>query len=175
MAADTAVFMQALGIQSAHMVGWSDGGNVALELALGWPQLVRKMVVIGAAAHVNGSSADSTEWVNSLKVDSLPRFLSEPYDRLSPDAPAHFPVVAAKSIEMWKTQPRHDMSELAAVTAPTLILIGDNDGVTIEHAAQMLRAIPKAQLAVVPGADHGVMLDKPEIVNRLILDFLAAG
>ena len=67
------------------------------------------------------------------------------------------------------------MTELAAITAPTLILIGDNDGVTIEHAAQMLRAIPKAQLAVIPGADHGVMLDKPEIVNRLILDFLGAG
>jgi pimeloyl-ACP methyl ester carboxylesterase len=39
----------------------------------------------------------------------------------------------------------------------------------------MLRAIPKAQLAVVPGADHGVMLDKPDIVNRLMLDFLAEG
>jgi pimeloyl-ACP methyl ester carboxylesterase len=175
MAADTAAFMQALGIRSAHMVGWSDGGNVALELALGWPALVRKMVMIGAAAHVKGSSAGSMDWVNSLSVDSLPKFLSEPYDRLSPDGPEHFPVVAAKAIEMWKTQPRHEMSELAAIAAPTLILIGDDDGVTIEHAAQMLRAIPKAQLAVMPGADHGVMLDKPEIVNRLILDFLAEG
>ena len=175
MAADTAAFMQALGIQSAHAVGWSDGGNVALELALAWPQLVRKMVLIGAAADVSGSTADSTEWVNSLTVDNLPPFLTEPYARLSPDGPDHLRVVAEKTVEMWKTQPRHEMSELAAITAPTLILIGDNDGVTIEHAAQMLRAIPKAQLAVIPGADHGVMLDKPKIVNRLILDFLAAG
>jgi len=175
MAADTAAFMQALGIQSAHMVGWSDGGNVALELALGWPQLVRKMVLIGAAADVSGATADSTEWVNSLTPDNLPPFLTEPYARLSPDGPDHFRVVAEKTVEMWKTQPRHEMSELAAITAPTLILIGDNDGVTIEHTAQMLRAIPKAQLAVIPGADHGVMLDKPQIVNRLILDFLAEG
>jgi pimeloyl-ACP methyl ester carboxylesterase len=175
MAADTAAFMQALGIESAHLVGWSDGGNVALELALARPELVRKMVLIGAAAHVDGSTQDSADWVNSLSIDSLPKFLSEPYERLSPDGAEHLPVVAEKTIAMWRTQPRHAMSELAAITAPTLILIGDNDGVAIEHAAQMLRAIPQAQLAVIPGADHGVMLDKPAIVNALILDFLAEG
>ena len=173
MAADTAAFMKALGIPSAYLVGWSDGGNVALELALTRPELVRKMVLIGAAAHVDGSTEDGKEWVNSLTVDSLPTFLSEPYNRLSPDGPEHLPVVAEKTIAMWQTQPTHEMSELAAITSPTLILIGDNDGVTIEHAAQMLRAMPNAQLAVIPGADHGVILDKPEIVNALILDFLA--
>jgi pimeloyl-ACP methyl ester carboxylesterase len=175
MAADTVAFMHALDIQSAHVVGWSDGGNVALELALGWPELVRKMVMIGAAAHVDGATADSTEWVNSLTADTIPAFLSEPYKRLSPDGPDHLHVVFEKTVEMWKTQPRHGMSELAAISAPTLILIGDNDGVSIEHAAQMLRAMPKAQLAVIPGADHGVMFDKPDVVNRLILDFLAEG
>jgi pimeloyl-ACP methyl ester carboxylesterase len=81
-------------------------------------------------------------------------------------------VITEKTIEMWKTQPRHEISELAAVTAPALILIGDNDGISIEHAAAMLRAIPNAQLAVIRGADHGVMFDKPDIVSRLILDFL---
>jgi pimeloyl-ACP methyl ester carboxylesterase len=175
MAADTAAFMQALGIESAHLVGWSDGGNVALELALARPELVRKMVLIGAAANVDGATDDSKEWVNSLSVDSLPIFLTEPYGRLSPDGAGHLPVVAEKTIAMWRTQPTHDMSELAAIAAPTLMLIGDNDGVTIEHAAQMLRAIPKAQLAVIPGADHGVIFDKPEIVNALILAFLAEG
>jgi pimeloyl-ACP methyl ester carboxylesterase len=175
MAADTAAFMEALGIGSAHMVGWSDGGNVALDLALARPDLVRKMVLIGSAAHFNGATADSEEWVNSLTVDNLPAFLSEPYKRLSPDGPEHLPVVVEKSLTMWRTQPRHEMSELAAVASPTLLMLGDNDGVSIEHGAQMLRAIPKAQLAVIPGADHGVIFDKPEIVNRLILDFLAEG
>ena len=86
MAADTAAFMQALGLELAHLVGWSDGGNVALELALAWPQLVRKLVLIGAAADVSGSTAESTEWVNSLSADDLPPFLTEPYARLSPTA-----------------------------------------------------------------------------------------
>jgi pimeloyl-ACP methyl ester carboxylesterase len=136
---------------------------------------VRKMVMLGAAAHVDGSTYDSTQWVNSLTPETLPKFLREPYERLSPDGPDHLPVVAEKNIRMWRTQPRHEMSELAAITAPTLIMLGDNDGVSIEHAAQMQRAIPKAQLAVIPGADHGVMFEKPQIVNRLILDFLAEG
>jgi pimeloyl-ACP methyl ester carboxylesterase len=54
----------------------------------------------------------------------------------------------------------------------TTTVAPDRDVVRIEHAAAMKRAIPDAQLAVIPGADHGVMFQKPELVNRLILDFL---
>jgi pimeloyl-ACP methyl ester carboxylesterase len=172
MAHETAAFMAAVGVESAHLVGWSDGGNVALELALGRPELVRKMVLIGAAAHVDGATADSAEWVQSVTADSLPPFIREPYERLSPDGAEHFHVVVEKLVALWRTEPRHEMAELGAITAPTLVMIGDDDGVTVAHADAMRRAIPNGQLAVVPGATHGVMLEKPEIVNRLILDFL---
>src|SRR5215212_5366124 len=141
MAADTAAFMQALGVPAAHLVGWSDGGNVALELALSRPEMVRKMVLIGAAAHVDGAAASSKEWVESVTPESLPPFIREPYDRLSPDGPEHFPVVVEKHVKLWATEPRHELAELHTITAPTLILIGDDDGVTVEHAAEMQRAI----------------------------------
>ncbi len=80
-----------------------------------------------------------------------------------------------KLASVWRSEPRHELPELARVSAPTLLFLGDNDAVTIEHAASMRRAFANAQLAVVPGTDHGVMFEKPELVNRLILDFLAEG
>jgi pimeloyl-ACP methyl ester carboxylesterase len=107
---------------------------------------------------------------------SLPPFIREAYDRLSPDGPDHFPIVFERLLAEWRTEPRHELAELAelgAIAARTLIVIGDRDGVTVEHAAGMQRAIPDAQLAVVPGADHFLTFQKPDFVNHLLRDFLA--
>jgi pimeloyl-ACP methyl ester carboxylesterase len=172
MARDTVAFMEVVGIPSAHMVGWSDGGAVCLEIALTRPDLVRKQVLIGTAAHVDGQTAETKAGNEARTPESMPPFIREPYDRLSPDGPDHFQIVFDKHMALWRTEPRHEMAELARVTAPTLMLMGDNDVLTIEHVGQMKQAIPRAQLAVVPGTDHGVMFEKPELVNRMIRDFL---
>jgi pimeloyl-ACP methyl ester carboxylesterase len=172
MAKDTVAFMEAVGIPSAHLVGWSDGGIVALEVALTRPDLLGRLVLIGTAAHVDGYTLETREWNESATPDSLPPFVREAYERLSPDGPDHFAVVFEKLVTVWRTQPRHGSAELMRVAAPTLLLLGDNDVLTIEHAAEMRRAIPTAQLAVVPGADHGLMFARPDLVNRLILEFL---
>src|SRR5207249_7490647 len=78
-----------------------------------------------------------------------------------------------KLVPTWRSGAGIALSELAGVTAPTLVLLGDDDLLTIEHAAAVQRALPSAQLAVVPGTSHALPLEKPELVNRLILDFLA--
>jgi len=173
MAEDTIAFMEAIGLPSAHLVGWSDGAIVALEVALARPESVRSLVLIGTAAHIDGWTAESRAEAATMTPASLPPFIRENYDRLSPDGPDHFPVVFERLLAEWRTEPRHEMAELAAVSARTLILIGDRDGVTVEHAAAMQRAIRGAQLAVVPGADHFLTFQKPDLANRLILDFLA--
>jgi pimeloyl-ACP methyl ester carboxylesterase len=173
MASDTVEFMRALEIGPAHLVGWSDGGLVSLEVALRRPDLVRKLVLIGTAAHVDGYTPESVEWTDSATPDSLPPFIHEAYARLSPDGADHFPVVFDKLVAIWRTEPRHEMIELGRVAAPTLLMLGDDDGVRLDHAAQMKRAIPDAQLAVVPGTDHFVVVQKPELVSQLLLEFLA--
>ena len=173
MAADTIAFIDAVGLPSAHLVGWSDGAIVGLEVALARPELVRSLVLIGTAAHVDGWTAESRAEAETMTPASLPPFIREAYDRLSPDGPDHFPIVFERLLAEWRTQPRHELAELGAVSARTLICIGDRDGVTVEHAAAMQRAIPDAQLAVVPGADHFLTFQKPDLANRLLLDFLA--
>jgi pimeloyl-ACP methyl ester carboxylesterase len=74
---------------------------------------------------------------------------------------------------MWTTLPDVELAALKTLPMPVLLMQGDDDCVRIEHTAEVARAIPDAQVAVVPGSSHGLPLEKPELVNRLLLDFLA--
>ena len=75
---------------------------------------------------------------------------------------------------LWRADPGIDFARLSDVQASALVLLGDRDAVSLEHAAALQRALPGAQLGVVPGATHGLPIEKPELTNRLMLDFLAA-
>jgi pimeloyl-ACP methyl ester carboxylesterase len=75
-------------------------------------------------------------------------------------------------IALWKEAPNMALDRLREVAAPTLVVIGDDDLHGVAHAGEMLDALPDAQLAVVPGTSHALAMEKPEVVNRLILDFL---
>ncbi|MDQ3880932.1 MAG: alpha/beta hydrolase, partial [Chloroflexota bacterium] len=173
MARDTVGLMERLGIGAAHVIGWSDGGMVALEMALMRPDVVRKMVLIGAPIDVSGSSPELLAFLPSFRPEHIPEPMRERYAALSPDGADHFRVVFEKLLAIWQNEPRHELSEVADLRTPTLLMIGDDDDVTIEHVAAVRRTMPDAQLAVVPGTDHGLMFEKPDLVNRLLLDFLA--
>src|SRR5436305_1032905 len=75
--------------------------------------------------------------------------------------------------EQFKVEPNIELAELAAITAHTLVLIGDDDLCTVEHAEAVRRALPVAQLAVVPGASHALPMEKPALTSAIVLDFLA--
>jgi pimeloyl-ACP methyl ester carboxylesterase len=171
MADDTAAFMDSVGISNARVAGWSDGGNVGLILAMRRPDLVGRLIALGCGANFDGYRLDHADMNPTL--DKMPQMVRDWYNDLSPDGPDHLPVVFDKIATMWTTEPTHDLSEFAAIQCPTLIMTAQVDVATIEHAAEMMRAIPNAQLAVVPGASHMVMFEKPELVNKLFLDFFA--
>jgi pimeloyl-ACP methyl ester carboxylesterase len=173
MAADTIAFMEAAGIAAANIVGWSDGGSVGLIVALRRPDLVRKLVCIGTPANLDGLGPEFRNEADEMSLEGLSPTLSEPYQALSPDGPDHLAVVFEKIKHLWRTEPRMTLDELRLVSSPTLFILGDHDIVTIEHAAAMVASVPDSQLALVPGTDHLVVFQKPDLVNRLILDFLA--
>jgi pimeloyl-ACP methyl ester carboxylesterase len=180
MARDTIAFMGALEITSACLVGWSDGGNVGLEIALIRPDLVRKLVIIGAGDDFDVVGPDGPKYTAELRAqaqhltpDALPPMLQEAYEQLSPDGADHFPVVFEKLVAAWRSGPRHPLGDLARISAPTLVMVGDDDLITVDHASAIRQTIPDAQLAVVPGTDHLLQFEKPDLVNRIILDFLA--
>jgi pimeloyl-ACP methyl ester carboxylesterase len=98
--------------------------------------------------------------------------LRTPYEAASPDGPAHWPVVLGKFQEMVSTQPAITVDQLGQISAPTLVLVGDDDMITLEHTTALFRAIPTSELGIVPGTSHLLLIEKPATVNRLVLDFL---
>ncbi|MFI6850838.1 alpha/beta fold hydrolase [Streptomyces sp. NPDC050416] len=173
MADDTVAFIERVVGGPAHLVGWSDGGVVALLVAIARPDLVRKVVAIGANFLPSPESGAAPEMLDRIAPDApdLTMF-REAYEAVSPDGAAHWPVVVGKLAAMFRTEPNIRTEDLAGITAPTLVLAGDDDMVTLEHTIALYRAIPGAQLAVVPGTSHALLMEKPNEVNRIILDFL---
>jgi pimeloyl-ACP methyl ester carboxylesterase len=172
MAEDTIAFMEAAGIGPAHLVGWSDGAFVALLVALRRPELVRKLVLIGQFVNADGVRPE-LKALDGLTADMLPPVLKQLYAAVSPDGPDHFEVVFEKLSPSWLGEADMELAELSRVSAPTLVLLGDDDLPTIEHAEAMRRALPAGRLGVVPGATHGLPMEQPELTGRLVLGFLA--
>lgn len=173
MADDMAAFLEALGTGPVHVVGWSDGGSVALHLALRRPDLVSKLVVMEAGISWGGETGINHDLIFSEDTTELAAMFRPQHENISPDGPEHFPVVFAKWLQMWRTPPSLDLADLARITAPTLVLQADDGGVRLAHTAEMVRALPDAQLAIVPGTSHALPMEKPELVNRILLDFFA--
>jgi pimeloyl-ACP methyl ester carboxylesterase len=172
MAADTVAYLDLMGLYRADLVGWSDGALIAALVALRHPYRVRKLVLIGQFFNPDGERPEAKA-VRERFAERPPQILKDRYGALSPDGPDHFAVVLAKALRMWDTEPRLALADLAGIAAPTLIMQGDDDVVSVEHSAEAVRALAEAQLAVIPGASHAAPLEKPDLVNHLILDFLA--
>jgi pimeloyl-ACP methyl ester carboxylesterase len=176
MANDTIGFLDKVVGGPAHLVGWSDGGIVGLLVAIARPDLVHKLVVIGTNFDVAGVTPEAEEMFASMAPDSpeMAMFRSL-YEMHSPDGPEHWPVAFGKLTEMMSSEPHIPVDDLARITAPTLVMVGDDDIVRLGHTGDLYRAIPRSELAVVPGTSHAVVMEKPEVVNRAVLDFLQNG
>jgi pimeloyl-ACP methyl ester carboxylesterase len=98
--------------------------------------------------------------------------IADAYGARSPDGPEHFPDVLAKAITLFTAEPTLTTADLARITAPTLVLAGDDELIRLDHTCSLYEALPAGQLAIVPGASHAVPIEKPAEVLHLILDFL---
>ena len=173
MSADTIGFVDAVVGGPAHLVGWSDGGIVGLLVASARRDLVRKLIVIGTNFDTAGLTPEAMEGFTTLSADSDDlAMLREAYQTASPDGPGHWPLMVDKFKEMVSTQPAITLEQLARITAATLVVVGDHDIVALDHTSTLFRAIPNSELAVVPGTSHYLAMEKPDLVNRLVLDFL---
>ena len=173
MADDTIDYLAQVLPDGAHLVGWSDGAVVALLVAMRRPDLVHRMVLIGQYYNRSGRVPDSDIDALLGSPDAM-SFLRLEYDQVSPDGPGHFPVVYDKTMKMIDTEPELDLDTLSAVVAPTLVLQGDRDEVTIEHSLSVVAALRDARLAVLPGS-HLLPVETPDVVNPLLVSFLRGG
>ena len=163
-----------------HIVGWSDGGIVGLLLALRRPELVGRLVAIGANYHWNvlpdltGAAASDDAGDDVPTDDPIMALMAAAYAERSPDGPDHFAVVAAKGFHLFGIEPELTVEDLASVSVAVLLMAGDDDLIPLSHTAAFFAGLPNAQLAIVPGASHGLPMEHPQEVVGLIKRFLGS-
>ena len=166
MAQDTVAFLEEEVGGPADLVGHSDGANVALLAALARPDLVRRLVLISGNFHHDGLIP------GAILPEELGPVVQPEYAAVSPDGGDHFDTVLQKVARMWAEEPTLTEADLGKVAARTLVLVGDDDAIFAEHSLALYRGIADSELAVIPGTSHLMILEKPDLVNGLILDFL---
>ena len=167
MAADTIAFIELVVGGPVHLVGTSDGAIVALYVALQRPDLVKRLVFVAGVYHRDGWSPGVVDG-----EQSPPDFLERLYGEISPDGPDHYQVVVEKLQRMHDAGPSLTAADLDQISARTLVMLGDDDEVVLEHAIALYRGIADAELAVIPGTSHGLLVEKPALCNSIMIDFL---
>ena len=169
MAGDTIHFIEQVIGKPARLVGYSDGAVVALLVAQTRPDLVERLVCVAGPFNRDG-------WKDGGVLKSgeePPQFLADSYAEISPDGKEHYSVVVKKLDVMHRKGPSLTSDDLKHIRTRTLVMIGDDDEVSLEHAIDFYRSLPNSELAVVPGTSHGLLPEKPELCNKVIIDFLS--
>jgi pimeloyl-ACP methyl ester carboxylesterase len=168
MAQETIQFLETIVGGPARLLGVCDGAVVALLVALRRPDLVQRLVFVAGVFHWDGW------WPQAIDPDIRPpAFLENSYAELSPDGAAHYGVVVEKLARMHQDEPTLATAELREIGCRTLVMLGDDDEVRLEHAIALYQALPDAELAVIPGTSHGLLVEKPDLCNTMIVDFLS--
>jgi pimeloyl-ACP methyl ester carboxylesterase len=177
MAADTAALLDELGVRGADLVGWSDGGVIALLIARDRPDLVRHVVTMGA--NVDWTDGHQEEVLTSQALGFFQKLWANPGVWPRPGAfqgsDAEWLSVLQRLVGIWRTPPGISLEDLGSVAAPVLLLAGESDVVRPEHTMAMREALPNGSYVIVPGASHSLPQEQPDLVAEVIERFLAQG
>jgi pimeloyl-ACP methyl ester carboxylesterase len=183
MADDVAALIEALGLQRPLVLGYSDGGQVALELARRYPGLARALVLGGTQFRFSEAYLEVVR--DLLSITEGENVDPERLEREQPDLVAYlreghghvygleyWKTYVKQIASLWMTPLRYTDEDLAAITDSVLLLVGDHDGVATEESFELFRLLPSAELAVAPGSDHGFIEAKASLFDALALEFL---
>jgi pimeloyl-ACP methyl ester carboxylesterase/predicted glycoside hydrolase/deacetylase ChbG (UPF0249 family) len=171
MAEDTVALLAQLKIEKADFFGWSDGAAVALQIAIKHPQMVRKLAMIGISYNNDGLEPEVVKGIASLTPEMIPKQFHDDYEKAAPE-PGQWAGVVGKIRTMAVEWKGFSPGDLRGVRAPVLVMVGDRDIVRAEHAVEMFRLFPNAQLAVLPGVDHFGVVQRPDWVLGMVTAFL---
>jgi pimeloyl-ACP methyl ester carboxylesterase len=188
MADDVAALIKHLGLESADVLGYSMGGGVALQTAIRHPEVVRRLVLISATCKRNGWYAESLAGMSSITAEVARTWVGTPMHRAYASVaprPDDWPLLAEKTSALLRQD--YDWSaDLASMKIPTLIILGDADGVRLDHAVEMFGLLgggkvdgfasgrPESQLAVLPNTMHLNIIDRTDLLMPIIPPFLDA-
>ena len=171
-ASDVLAVMDALKIPKTSIVGWSDGAIQGLVIAMKKPKRLDRVFAFGANMDPSGAQPGITERPIFVGVMETSQ---KDYARLSP-TPGDFKAFSDAMFTMLTTQPNYTEADLAKIRGPR-IAIADGEKEEVirpEHTSFLSKAIPGAQLVILPGVSHFALIQKPDEFNAAMLAFLSA-
>ena len=183
LADDVAAFMDAVGVAKADVFGYSMGAAAALQLAIRHPEKVDKLVAASVAYDAQGWQPDFKAFIPQMTVEMFVEMpFAKDYRKLAAN-PDGFPALVEKLIALEK-QPMTWLEGVKTLKTPMLIITGDADVVTLEHAVALFRLLggggmgdmgkplPASRLAVMPATSHTAVITQPALLRAYIEPFL---
>ncbi|UOQ52376.1 alpha/beta fold hydrolase [Hymenobacter cellulosivorans] len=159
-AQDVNEFLKSLNIKKANILGWSDGGNTALTLALRFPEKINKLAVFGANLFNNETSIEKE--VN-LQLMSQVRAMES--DEISKNS------VKYRLKKLLLEEPNLDPKELSSIHIPVLVMAGEKDVIKKNHTELIAKSIPNSKLKIFKNAGHYVPQEDYKQFNQIVIDF----
>jgi len=181
MADDVLAFIRALNLTRPLIFGYSDGGQIALDIGIRYPNLTGPLV-IGAAwykfslTYLDSLKAAGFESPDIVNIERIQREAPEWVDELKKDHsrnddPDYWQTLLKQISTMWWTPLDYTEEDFQKITEPTLILLGDRDGsIELQQAVDLYQLIPNAELAIIPNSTHFTAGN--ELTMSIVLDFL---
>jgi pimeloyl-ACP methyl ester carboxylesterase len=182
LADDVAAFINALSLKKPNIFGYSMGAGAAVQLAIRHPEIVNRVAVASATFDAKGFQPAFTNMLPSMVPEM---FVGSPmeaaYRELAPNG--DFRALVEKLIAL-EHEPMSWAEDLKKISAPMLLIVGDADVVTLEHAIEMFRLLgggvmgdmgtplPASRLAVLPASSHTALINQPEVLHTFIYPFL---
>jgi pimeloyl-ACP methyl ester carboxylesterase len=172
MTTDVLAVMDHLELAKAAIVGWSDGGEIALKLGVHHPDRITKLVIFGANYDAKGSKPRAGK--------SFPTFNAyaakcrADHKRLS-KTPKQFDALVQWLLPIWRNPMGFTQDQLKSIKAPTLVADGDHDEIIeLAQLEEMAKLIPNARLVVFKDTSHFALWQDPASFNKAVVDFLTA-
>lgn len=177
---DVAELLKQLNITGADILGFSNGGNTAMQIAIRHPERVRKLVIVSAFYKREGIPEMFWKGMNNAQFSDMPQVYKDEFLKIKNDPDALFNMFS-KDAQRMKTFVDWKKEDLQSIKAPALVVVADQDVMLVEHAVEMHRLLANSRLAVFPGM-HGSFMGEamswgstskvPELFTTMVDEFL---
>jgi pimeloyl-ACP methyl ester carboxylesterase len=167
--------IDSLKVDSAYVMGWSDGGITGILLAEKRPDKIKKVIAVGANNGIRraippGIPIDSVHPMTFDYFEKNNKELIERYESLTPKKDWRKFMTDANAM-IYQKESYFPDSIYGRINIPVMIVLGDRDDIIIEHGLEMHRLIKNSQYCVLPNTTHEVFAERPDLINKIAMDF----
>jgi len=162
MADDVNSFLEALNIKNVNVLGWSDGGNIGLTLAMKHPEKVKKLAVMGANLYNDKTSVE--EKINKMLLKDRTELIAEKKESNK---------FRIEMIDLLLNEPKINPEELKKIQCETLVMAGSKDVIKEAHTKLIAGKIPKSKLVIFEKGTHYEPTENPKRFNQAVIDFFS--